>query len=77
MDREHFIRCGEALHGKFWQTAIAEQLDVSERLVRFWVAGERPIAGWVEGRIAELLEAKRREVEALCADIGRATPPKI
>jgi hypothetical protein len=32
---------GEALYGRDWQSAIARDLGVSARMVRFWAAGER------------------------------------
>jgi transposase-like protein len=34
---------GEALYGHEWQSAIARDLGVNPRMVRFWAAGKREI----------------------------------
>ena len=33
-------RVGEALYGERWQTPLARDLDVADRTVRRWAAGE-------------------------------------
>jgi hypothetical protein len=33
-------RCGEALYGPRWQSELARGLDVSDRTVRRWAAGD-------------------------------------
>jgi hypothetical protein len=47
-----FERCGQALYGPRWQSALARDLEVSDRTVRRWVAG---CDGVPDGVYAELL----------------------
>lgn len=39
-DAELIRRIGEALYGSRWQTDIARKLGVSNRAVRYWLAGQ-------------------------------------
>lgn len=40
---------GEALYGSRWQTDMAEALEVSDRTVRRWAAGDTIPAGvWID-----------------------------
>lgn len=34
------VECGLALYGQQWQSPLARDLDVSDRTVRRWVAGQ-------------------------------------
>ena len=43
-----------------WQTAIARRLGVTARMVRYWMAGDRPIPADMEARLAELIGAADR-----------------
>jgi hypothetical protein len=52
---------GEALYGRDWQSAIARDLGVSSRTVRFWAAGERRIPDDHMRAVKALLA--RREVK--------------
>jgi len=52
---------GEALYGHEWQSAIARDLGVNRRMVRFWATGERK-APEDRMRAVKVLLA-RREVE--------------
>lgn len=40
MDSHLLQRCGEALYGPRWHSDLARDLDVSDRTVRRWVAGD-------------------------------------
>lgn len=44
---------GEACFGPRWQQPLARAIGCQERLVRFWVAGDRPLPG----NLAERLDA--------------------
>lgn len=58
----HLLRTtGEALYGPQWQSAIARDLDVSDRTVRRWVRGDA-IPSYVA---AELEHIARERVHAL------------
>lgn len=59
---------GEALYGPHWVRPLAEHLQVSERTMRYWQAGERdPPAGvWVD-----LAKACRERVAILEAMAGK------
>ena len=56
---------GEALHGADWQRAMARDLGpfypngprshIDDRLVRRWLAGERPVAEWISAAQPKLL----------------------
>lgn len=48
-----------ALLGERWQRPLARLLDVDDRLVRRWAAGERPIPDWVVERVRLELRAQR------------------
>ncbi|CAH2606054.1 conserved protein of unknown function (plasmid) [Rhodovastum atsumiense] len=81
---------GEALHGAEWQRAIARDLgplhpagprpQIDDRLVRRWLAGERPVPAWIGDALPALLERAVRErqqhmasLERLRANLARAT----
>jgi hypothetical protein len=49
---------GTFLFGPRWQTALARAIDRSDRQVRRWVAGERPVSIEASRRIEELVRAK-------------------
>ena len=44
----------EVLYGTRWQTDLARGLGVSARLVRYWASGQRPVPGWVVGKLSEI-----------------------
>lgn len=51
-DQALLSEIGRALYGARWQSAVAEDLGVSDRTVRRWIAGESavPIGVWGEFR---------------------------
>ena len=71
-------RVGEALHGESWQRAIARDLgpyhpdgereSIDSRLVRRWVAGDRPVAEWVPSALLAIL----REAESAAQERSHA-----
>lgn len=58
-----------ALYGPGWRSALARDLDINERTVRRWLAGQNPVPEWVpdaliaaqERRIADLRQRLARE----------------
>ena len=62
-DRVEFLMdAGEALYGDRWQTAIARDLEVSDRTVRNWTARKFPIPEGVQHDILALLSAREIEI---------------
>ncbi|MDE0924920.1 hypothetical protein [Aurantimonas coralicida] len=58
-----FLRdAGEALYGDRWQTALARDLEVSDRTVRNWSAFKFPIPVGVQRDILALLSAREIEI---------------
>lgn len=78
-------QAGRALHGQDWQRPLARSLgrfhpagptdSIDDRLVRRWVAGERPVADWVPAALLTLLEAKLQECDAAIAALEDAVEP--
>ncbi|MFO1080874.1 MAG: hypothetical protein U1E23_09640 [Reyranellaceae bacterium] len=64
-------RVAALLYGPRWQTALAAALGTNERVVRYWIAGERPIPERVRGEVVALLLKRRdaldRKIAALKA----------
>lgn len=63
---------GQALHGPLWQSALARSLGVSDRTLRFWVAGTRNPPPDLLTRLALELAHRHNElnaalIEVLCA----------
>lgn len=62
------VESGEALYGPLWQSALARDLDVSDRTVRRWVAGTSPVPA---GLYIDLLRLTQERAAALDALAGR------
>lgn len=54
MTPEELRRIGERLYGPDWIGPMAEALPVTERAVRYWLAGERMIRPVIARRIRSL-----------------------
>lgn len=52
---------GEALFGPRWQTDLARALEVSDRTIRYWLSGRKPIPDGAEQDI-QRLAAERQKV---------------
>lgn len=52
-----------------WQSALSRALDTDQRLVRRWVAGERPVSDRAPGQIAKIARARARELERLAEEL--------
>lgn len=64
MTRDHttLATVGEALFGPLWQTPISQALDVSDRTVRRWAAGDTPVPDGVWSDIAGLCAARGKSL---------------
>jgi hypothetical protein len=65
-------RCGEALYGPRWQSDLARDLDVSDRTVRRWVAGDEVPEG-VYLDLRRLCSERAVEISELIATLPRMT----
>lgn len=68
MDREQLIRAGRLLYGERWQTPLAADLNIGDRRVRAWLAGERPIPAGIAADLRKLVEARAAECRAYLSE---------
>lgn len=64
---ETLVLLGRAMFGRLWQTDMARAIGVSDRAVRFWVAGTRPVPAEMAARIRTLA---RERLAALAEAAG-------
>lgn len=57
--------CGVALHGDRWRASLATDLNVTERTIRHWLAGDHPIPDDVIPRLLRLLQNRQRGIDDL------------
>jgi hypothetical protein len=58
---------GQALHGQQWQTALARDLDVADRTVRRWLAGDSAVPPGALKELRELCLKRSSELAELAA----------
>ncbi len=61
-------RVGEALFGLRWQSALAIELDVSDRTMRRWVSGD-PIPHGVWGELRDLVVVRGHVLAAIYEEL--------
>ena len=67
--------CGEALYGPQWQSALARDLDVSDRTMRRWVAGASELPDGLYLDLLRLTQERAAKLDSLAPrlqQIGRA-----
>lgn len=52
------LEAGEALYGSQWQSPIARDLNVADRTVRRWIAGESPIPDGISEDVKNLVTSR-------------------
>jgi hypothetical protein len=62
MSPETLAAAGEALFGERWQSALARELDVADRTVRRWAAGDSPIPDGLASDLYSLLFERQGEL---------------
>jgi hypothetical protein len=62
-------RVGEALYGERWQSALAADLNIADRSMRYWLAGRSPIPPAVRDEVRGLLQANQAEIGALLREL--------
>lgn len=76
---ECLIKIASTIHGPRWQQPVARDLEVSDRLVRYWVAEERRVPDWACERLLNLVDETitRREADLeRLRNLSRFLPPK-
>ena len=63
-------RIGRALHGEQWQTPLAVDLDVADRTMRRWIAGDTPIPAGIAGELKPLLERRIAMIREILEKLG-------
>jgi ribosome-binding protein aMBF1 (putative translation factor) len=62
---------GEALYGARWQSELARELNVSDRTMRRWAAGEFSIPEAVSAELRGILKAKGMALAAVRRKLPR------
>jgi hypothetical protein len=73
-ERALFARVGAALYGVTWQGSMARALGVSDRMVRYWLAGEHPIPAGVLAELPGLIEGHRAMLAEISGTIHYVFP---
>jgi hypothetical protein len=66
------VECGEALYGPLWQSALARDLDVSDRTVRRWVAGTSDVPAGLYTDLLRLTQERAEKLDALARRLREA-----
>lgn len=72
MDTPLIVAVGEALFGSRWQSELARALDVSDRTVRRWAAGDETPRAGVYRDLLVLLRARAQALGPLDAALESA-----
>jgi DNA-binding transcriptional regulator YiaG len=59
------VEAGEALFGPRWQSELARELDVADRTVRRWVAGDAEMPRGVYTDLLRLTQERAAALDAL------------
>jgi DNA-binding transcriptional regulator YiaG len=71
--RDLLVQVGRSLYGELWQSALARDLNISDRAVRQWVAGDRNPSPGVYADLLLLVESRQEEL----ADVAEALKQAI
>jgi hypothetical protein len=59
---DELAAAGRVLYGDRWQTSLALDLQVADRTMRRWLAGEMPVPGGVERELRAILIKRAKEI---------------
>ena len=62
MTPDQLAAAGRVLYGERWQTSLAADLDVTDRTMRRWLAGETPIPGGIEPDLRSALIKRLKDI---------------
>lgn len=65
MNRDLFSKAGRALYGTHWQRDLGDELDVADRQLRRWIAGQATIPPGVALDILGLCDARLKELQTV------------
>ncbi len=65
MTPDQLVAAGRALYGERWQTSLATDLQVADRTMRRWLAGETSIPGGLKIELRELLINRVNEIDRI------------
>ena len=72
---ESIVRAGHLLFGDRWLAPLSRALRVSERTVRYWSTGQRPVPAGALRELAALLEAHAEACRGTAAEIAKDADP--
>ena len=72
---ESIARAGHLLFGDRWLAPLSRALRVSERTVRYWSTGQRPVPAGALRELAALLEAHAEACRGTAAEIAKHADP--
>jgi hypothetical protein len=67
MTPDDLAAAGRALYGERWQTSLAQDLHISDRTIRRWLAGASPIPEHVESEVRAVLMQRFNEIGGMIA----------
>lgn len=62
---------GHALYGERWQRPLSRDLNVSDRMLRYWAAGSHASPPDLNGKLLALLKARGLRINEVIALIER------
>lgn len=65
-----FATVGETLYGSRWRSELAAELDVNERTVRRWAAGEQPVPLTVWAELEAMCRSRAQALGTFAASIA-------
>lgn len=65
-------RIGEALYGHQWQLALARELDISERSMRYLASGERPVHEGIAFDLLRTIEDREGDLHEIAKELRKA-----
>lgn len=71
MTRERLVALGRLVFGARWQSALARAIGVTDRYVRMWERGDRPVPLSVERQLLIWLDQEERRLAHLRRSIRR------
>lgn len=66
--------CGEALYGPQWQSALARDLQVADRTVRRWAAGDFGMPPGLGEELIELLLSRAEAIAEMQERLAKEAP---
>ena len=69
--RPTLIACGQALYGQQWQSALARDLDVSDRTMRRWAAGAQNVPDGIYLELMRLCVERAAYLDDLVARLKK------